>query len=108
MARVKKVPKRYGVNNGQVSSRIQQEIERYRNSTELVIDSLCFQRLVLEILQNQKNGYKIQAGAMAAIQEAVEAHIVSLFEDTNLCAIHAKRATITPRDIALAMRLRRQ
>jgi histone H3 len=39
-------------------------------------------------------------------QEASEAYLVSLFEDTNLCAIHAKRVTIMPKDIQLARRIR--
>ena len=43
---------------------------------------------------------------MLALQEASEAYLVGLFEDTNLCAIHAKRVTIMPRDIQLARRIR--
>ena len=34
-----------------------------------------------------------------ALQEAAEAYLVSLFEDTNLAAIHAKRVTIQPKDL---------
>ncbi|CAH2021537.1 unnamed protein product [Acanthoscelides obtectus] len=41
-----------------------------------------------------------------ALQEASEAYLVGLFEDTNLCAIHAKRVTIMPKDIQLARRIR--
>jgi histone H3/H4 len=41
-----------------------------------------------------------------ALQEASEAYLVSLFEDTNLCAIHAKRVTIQPKDLQLARTLR--
>ena len=41
-----------------------------------------------------------------ALQEAAEAYLVCLFEDTNLCAIHAKRVTIMPKDIQLARRIR--
>ena len=41
-----------------------------------------------------------------ALQEASEAYLVSLFEDTNLAAIHAKRVTIQPKDLQLARRLR--
>ena len=33
-------------------------------------------------------------------------YLVGLFEDTNLCAIHAKRVTIMPKDIQLARRIR--
>ena len=43
---------------------------------------------------------------MLAMQEATESFIVGLFEDTNLCAIHAKRVTIMPKDLQLARRIR--
>lgn len=49
---------------------------------------------------------RVAAAAMGALQEASEAFIVGLFEDTNLCAIHAKRVTIMPRDLQLARRIR--
>ncbi|OBT50453.1 histone H3, partial [Pseudogymnoascus sp. 24MN13] len=70
------------------------EIRRYQKSTELLIRKLPFQRLVRE------------SSAIGALQESVEAYLVSLFEDTNLCAIHAKRVTIQSKDIQLARRLR--
>jgi histone H3/H4 len=44
--------------------------------------------------------------AILALQEAAEAYLVKLFEDTNLIAIHAKRCTIHPRDMQLARRIR--
>ena len=47
-----------------------------------------------------------QSQAIQALQEASEAFMVHLFEDTNLCAIHAKRVTIMQRDIQLARRIR--
>ena len=49
---------------------------------------------------------KSQSSAVMALQEAAEAYLVGLFEDTNLCAIHAKRVTIMPRDMQLARRIR--
>jgi len=49
-----------------------------------------------------------QASAILALQESAEAHLVGLFEDTNLCAIHAKRVTIMPKDMQLARRIRGQ
>jgi histone H3 len=49
---------------------------------------------------------RMQSVAVVALQEAAEAYLVRLFEDTNMCAIHAKRVTIMPRDIQLARRLR--
>ncbi|KNC23910.1 hypothetical protein FF38_01323 [Lucilia cuprina] len=74
------------------------EIRRYQKSTELLIRKLPFQRLVREIAQDFKTDLRLQ--------EASEAYLVGLFEDTNLCAIHAKRVTIMPKDIQLARGIR--
>ncbi|GAY61476.1 hypothetical protein CUMW_210280 [Citrus unshiu] len=63
-------------------------------------------RLVREIAQDFKTDMRFQSSAVAALQEAAEAYLVGLFEDTNLCAIHAKRVTIMPKDIQLARRIR--
>ena len=82
------------------------EIRRYQKSTELLIRKLPFQRLVREIAQDFKTDLRFQSSAVMAVQEAVEAYLVGLFEDTNLCAIHAKRVTIMPKDIQLARRIR--
>jgi len=82
------------------------EIRRYQKSTELLIRKLPFQRLVREIAQDFKSDLRFQGSAVLALQEAAEAYLVGLFEDTNLCAIHAKRVTIMPKDIQLARRIR--
>ncbi|XFG12906.1 hypothetical protein AB1E19_016530 [Capra hircus] len=82
------------------------EIRRYQKSTELLIRKLPFQRLVREIAQDFKTDLRFQSSAVMALQEACEAYLVGLFEDTNLCAIHAKRVTIMPKDIQLARRVR--
>ena len=82
------------------------EIRKYQKSTELLIRKLPFQRLVREIAQDYKSDLRFQSNAVLALQEASEAYLVSLFEDTNLCAIHAKRVTIMPRDLFLARRIR--
>ncbi|KAF8898119.1 histone 3, partial [Gymnopilus junonius] len=82
------------------------EIRRFQKSTELLIRKLPFQRLVREIAQDYKTDIRFQSAALLALQEASEAYLVSLFEDTNLAAIHAKRVTIMPKDIILARRLR--
>jgi histone H3 len=82
------------------------EIRRYQKSTELLLRKLPFQRLVREIAQDFKSDLRFQSAAVMAMQEASEAYLVGLFEDTNLCAIHAKRVTILPKDIHLARRLR--
>ena len=82
------------------------EIRKYQKSTELLIRKLPFQRLVREIAQDFKTDLRFQGSAVLALQEAAEAYLVGLFEDTNLCAIHAKRVTIMPKDIQLARRIR--
>uniref|UniRef100_A0A7N9D7H9 Core Histone H2A/H2B/H3 domain-containing protein n=1 Tax=Macaca fascicularis TaxID=9541 RepID=A0A7N9D7H9_MACFA len=82
------------------------EIRRYQKSTELLIRKLPFQRLVREIAQDFKTDLRFQSSAVMALQEACESYLVGLFEDTNLCAIHAKRVTIMPKDIQLARRIR--
>ncbi|KRX42894.1 histone H3 [Trichinella britovi] len=82
------------------------EIRRYQKSTELLIRKLPFQRLVREVAQDYKTDLRFQSSAVLALQEAAEAYLVGLFEDTNLCAIHAKRVTIMPKDIQLARRIR--
>jgi histone H3 len=74
---------------------------------------LPFQRFVREICQDvrpngvgNRNAISWQAEALFALQQAAEAYIVGLFEDTNLLAIHAKRVTIMPKDIRLAQAIR--
>ena len=89
------------------------EIQRYQKSTELLIRKLPFQRLVREIAgdplvvpSSMVGKIRFQSNAIKALQESCEAYLVGLFEDTNLCAIHAKRVTIMPKDIQLARRIR--
>ena len=82
------------------------EIRKYQKSTELLIRKLPFQRLVRENAQDFKTDLRFQSSAVLALQEAAEAYLVGLFEDTNLAAIHAKRVTIMPKDIQLARRIR--
>ena len=82
------------------------EIRKYQKSTDLLLRKLPFQRLVREISQEYKTDLRFQSSAVMALQEAAESYLVGVFEDTNLCAIHAKRVTIMPRDMQLARRLR--
>ena len=97
-----KKPHRYRL--GTVALR---EIRRYQKSTELLIRKLPFQRLVWELAQDLgKMNVHFQSGAIMALQEASEAYLVGLLEDANLCAVHAKRVTIMPKDIQLARRIR--
>jgi histone H3 len=82
------------------------EIERFQKSTDLLLKKLPFQRFVREIAQDIKTEVRFQSSALGALQEAAEAYLVGLFEDTNLCAIHARRVTIMPKDMQLARRIR--
>ncbi|KAJ7933211.1 histone H3 [Mycena leptocephala] len=82
------------------------QIRKYQKSTELLIRKLPFQRLVREITQDFKVDLRFQSSALQALQESAEAHLLSLFEDTNRAAIHAKRVTIQPKDMKLARLIR--
>jgi len=82
------------------------QIRKYQKSHELLIRKLPFQRLVREVAQDFKTDLRFESHALMALQEASEAYLVSIFEDCNLCAIHAKRVTIFPKDIQLARRIR--
>ena len=89
------------------------EIRRYQKTTGLLLRKLPFQRLVREIAQEMQgeSGFfgqelRFQSHAIMALQEASEAYLTALFEDANLCCIHAKRVTIMPKDIELARRIR--
>lgn len=96
-----KIPQRF--RPGTVALR---EIRRYQKSTELLIRKRPFQRLVREIAQNFNPDLRFQSTTVLALQEAAEAYLTGLFEDANLCAIHAKRVTIMPKDMQLALRIR--
>ena len=82
------------------------DIRHYQGSTALLIRKLPFQRLVREIAQDFKTGLRFQSAAVLCLQEAWEAYLVRLFDDANLCAIHARRVTIMPKDLFLARRIR--
>ena len=78
------------------------EIRRYQKSSELLIRRMPFQRLVREIAQVHNPYLQFQSGTILALQESTEAYLVGLLEDSNLCAIHAERVTIMPKDMQLA------
>ena len=82
------------------------DIRHYQGSTALLIRKLPFQRVVREIAQDFKTDLRFQSAAILCLQEAAEAYLVKLFDDANLCAIHARRVTIMPKDILLARRIR--
>ena len=101
MGQKKRKPRRY--RPGTVALR---EIRRYQKSSEFLIRRMPFQRLVREIAQTYNPYLRFQSGAILALQESAEAYLVGLLEDSNLCAIHAKRVTIMPKDMQLPQRIR--
>jgi len=111
-----KIRKKHRFKPGTVALR---EIRRYQRSTENLVPKLPFQRLVREIAQEQRlvreiagkycpQGIRFKRRALMALQEASEAYLVELFEDTNLITVHRQKCTITPGDLQLALRLRRE
>jgi histone H3 len=82
------------------------EIRKYQKNTDLLMRKAPFQRLVREIACDIKSDLRMQSTALLALQEAAEAYLVGLFNDTNECALHAKRVTIMPKDMQLARLIR--
>ncbi|OLY84303.1 histone H3-like centromeric protein cnp1 [Smittium mucronatum] len=94
------------------------EIRHYQKSTNLLIQKAPFSRVVRQVvdefvqfdfsspLSNSTTGMRWQKSALMCLQEAAEAFLVHLFEDSNLCAIHAKRVTLMQKDMQLARRIR--
>ena len=82
------------------------QIRRYQKCTELLCRKLCMARLVWEVAQDFRVDLHFQATVLFAIQKAMEAWLVRLMEDMNLCAIHAKHVTIQPRDLSLVRKIR--
>jgi histone H3 len=82
------------------------EVKRYQKSVKVLLPRASFQRLVRSIVSDMDHELRFQSAALLAMQEASEAYIVGLFEDTNLCAIHANRKTVMKKDMDLARRIR--
>ena len=82
------------------------EIKKYQKTLDHVLPKAPFQRLVRNIVQDMDHELRFQSQALYALQEATEAYVVGLFEDTNLCAIHANRVTVMKKDMDLARRIR--
>ena len=87
------------------------QIRKYQRSTDTLIPFAPFARLVREIADSEsvfitrEKFYRFQRTAIHALQEAAEQYLTRVLEDSNLCAIHAKRVTIMPKDIRLAQRI---
>lgn len=85
------------------------QIRYFQKTTNLLIPKLPFSRLIREIATTiipRTKDVRFQSSALLALQEASEVYLVQLMEDTVLCAVHARRVTIMPRDMNLARRIR--
>lgn len=82
------------------------EIKRYQKSTALLLPRAPFQRLVRSICGGINHDLRFASNALYALQESAEAYLVGVFEDANLCAIHANRVTVMKKDMELARRIR--
>ena len=78
-----------------------------QDATRLLIPKLSFQHVVREILCEMKSDARITVDALKALQTAAESHLVSVFMDSNILALHARRETLQKEDIRNAIRIRR-
>merc|ERR1712212_76186 len=100
MARKKSPPKK--------KSRVGGEIRKLQRSTDLLIRKAPFCRLVKEITVSVRGGrecFRYQTLAIECLQTATESYLTHMFEQSNLCALHAKRVTVMPKDLNLVKRL---
>ena len=82
------------------------EIKRYQKSTDLLLPRAPSQILVRDICRDIDSDLRFQAQALMALQESAEAYLTGVFEDANLCSIHAQRVTLMKKDMELARRIR--
>lgn len=95
-------PKKHRYHPGE---KVRRDIRHFQKSTELLINKGPFRREVRDIGYLFKTDLRFAESAMNAIQEAAEAFLVRLFEDTALCAKHRNAITITIKDLKLARRI---
>ena len=82
------------------------EIRKYQRSTDSIVPRAPLQRIIKEITGKYMPDARYSIGAIEAVHQCIEAYMVGLFEDTGLCAVHARRKTIMTRDMRLARRIR--
>lgn len=99
---IKKEKRQHRFRPGTVALR---EIKRYQKATTFMLSKAPFQRFIRAICEGIDGQLRFQAQALIALQEAAESYLTGLFEDANLCAIHARRVTVQPRDMHLARRI---
>lgn len=93
---VNKPVKKRSFKPGQLALR---EIKRMQMKTEVIIPRMPFQRLVRDIARGSNQEIRFSSQALLALQEAAECYLAGVFEDSYLCALHAKRVTLMVKDI---------
>lgn len=83
------------------------EIKMYQRTGDLLIPKRPFRRLCVEIARKENAEIRFKKTAIDALQEAAEAYIVGMIEDSQLCCLHAKRVTLMQKDIELAKKIRK-
>ncbi|CAG9322295.1 unnamed protein product [Blepharisma stoltei] len=88
--------------------RVQKDIRKYQSSTELLLGKKAFKKLLLDVSLGltKDSSLKWSKLAVEAMQHSAEDFLVGLFEDSNLCSLHAKRVTLLVKDMQLARRIR--
>ena len=110
----KTAPAKGGIKKGEGARKVRfrpgtvalREIRRYQKSTKNLLPRAPFHRLVRSICSGIDGDLRFGSQALVALQEASEAYLVGVFEDTQLCAIHANRVTVMKKDMELARRIR--
>lgn len=87
-------------------TRAPREIQKFQKSTHVAISKSPFRRQVNEMAEDLVPGFLLRSSAVAVLQQAGEAYLAEVWEEANVCAAHAKRVTITVKDIRLACRIR--
>ncbi|OQV22096.1 hypothetical protein BV898_03941 [Hypsibius exemplaris] len=103
----KKKPKKKGIANVVRLRDLRKEMNK---PPKMVIPLRIFTRCVRELCPEAMDGgsFRFQKEALTALQEAAEYYLMTVFEDVNMLAVHAKRVTIMPKDVTLAMTLIRR
>lgn len=90
----------------QVRATAEREIQQWQNHTGLAIPRTHFQDLVHEITNSIDPTLRMQTAAIDILQQATEAHVVSVIRDGRMITEHEGRVEVRPKDIRLAQLLR--
>ncbi|XP_058451903.1 uncharacterized protein LOC131430728 [Malaya genurostris] len=90
------------------NTKAMQEIARLQSVVTPVIPKLPFARLIREVLSEYSHhNLRITAESLMCLQESAETYVVQLMEDAYRCTLHRERITLMPKDIRLAVMLRK-